>query len=128
MRYLYLISILFCLNSCHKVKFTGDFATLVGDYEWVYSEMGSTEYILAESHPDKYGVRITKKSKIIFFKNGVQTEKYRINHSSYNADDEIGLTFNKEGGYLQNNVKIKNGILKLSMYPFNSDKNMFSKK
>jgi hypothetical protein len=73
-----LFLLLLALSSCSKDIKKGDLAFLEGDYEWTFTETCYSDYIASSSNPDKFGLRITKKNKVIFFKNGQEQEKYKI--------------------------------------------------
>lgn len=80
MRFFPIISLLLIISSCNKLKLSPVDSIFIGDYEWAYSELPNYEYFTYSETSDRYGFRITGNSKILFFKNGIQTSKYKVGH------------------------------------------------
>lgn len=74
------------LNSCSKVD-QEDLTDILGDYDWSHSQKSASVFITPLDIPDKYGIRITAKGKVVLFKNGEEISKHKITyvHSPYDV-------------------------------------------
>lgn len=77
----FLLSVFFLgLLACNKVDLEGDYAYIVGDYEWVYTEFWDLNYQTYKDTDDRFGIRISDNKKVYFFKNGAEVAKYKIRY------------------------------------------------
>ncbi len=87
-------------------KFSAD-QKYVGDYEWVCSSKGVGSTHSFDSEGVAYGIRISKKGKVFFFKNGKKADVVSDQHSfGLMGDTLITYTFPYEG-YMNQFAPIK---------------------
>ncbi|ASS49773.1 MAG: hypothetical protein A3D31_09350 [Candidatus Fluviicola riflensis] len=75
---------------------SGDLAFLIGEYDFICSFNNGTKIEPSEV-PDKYTLKITKKSEMIVYKNGKKLDKYEFSNTQLPVLDEYEyVMFNKK--------------------------------
>ena len=62
-RFLTLTVITLLLCGCNKVNLEIDCESVIGDYDWVYSDGGVANYITFDEGTDRFVIRLKKKRK-----------------------------------------------------------------
>ncbi|PWL24243.1 MAG: hypothetical protein DCO96_14680 [Fluviicola sp. XM-24bin1] len=123
----YTLFIVLLLISCEKAKFEGDFERVKGDYDWMYSGEGSSA-IYSGMSPEKYGIRITDNSKLIFFKNGKEERRFRILEVKWWHDNQILLRLKTKSGEPNIAYLSEDNVFKIFLLPFRHEEGYFKKK
>jgi hypothetical protein len=110
---------------CSKVNLEQDFAAVIGDYDWVYSEAGTANYSAFDSSSDQYGIRLKQKRKMLLFKNGIVLKTYTI--TLVNTNNEV-YTLSAESDNTKVSLVIEGDELVTSQLPFDGYNNHFKKK
>ncbi len=116
----------YIILSCEKVDLSGPNNYLIGDYEWVYTEISNTEFLGASESVDKFGIRINAKSKMLFFTNGLETNKKTI--SRIGEDSGNSIMYIKKSRNSWSIMQFNGDTLTSYYYPHSGRKNYFIKK
>ncbi|HLP56463.1 MAG TPA: hypothetical protein VK151_15610 [Fluviicola sp.] len=105
---------------------SGDLAFLIGEYDFIcsYNNEVKTE---ASAVPDKYTLKITKKSEMIVYKNGKKLDKYEFSSTKLPVLDEYEyVMFNKR----EQNYPLfyKGDTVVMHITPFEYNDNYFRKR
>ena len=97
MRLIAVIGLFFVSASFQRDQvISGDLAFLIGEYDFICSYNNGAK-IEASAVPDKYTLKITKKSEMIVYKNGKKLDKYEFSNTQLPVLDEYEyVMFNKK--------------------------------
>ena len=122
MKYSLYILILIALISCNKVKPT--YTQLIGDYQWVFSSLSMHSSISDQQTEDKYGLKILKNGRLIYFHNDEKIINEKIKDIKKEGDN-IKITIIKKTisyQFIFSDNKLYSGN-----YPFGNYENQFNK-
>jgi transposase len=105
---------------------SGDKAFLIGEYDFicVYKQGVKTE---ASAVPDKYSLKITKKSEMLVYKNGKKLNKYHFSDIQLDVlDDHQYVMFYQEDQFYP--LFYKGDTVVMHITPFEFDDNYFVKR
>lgn len=117
-----LLSLLFI--ACNKVNLQKEYSDVIGDYEWVFSENGATNFHAYDYEGDRYGIRVKEKRKVQFFKNGEKIEEYKISETEPLSEGVVLSIQTKYGSF---RLRIDNGNIETTRFPFRDFNNHFEK-
>jgi hypothetical protein len=123
-----LVAVLFVILSSFRSDevISGDLAFLIGDYDLicVFDNGKKTE---AAEVPDKYSVRITKKSEMLVYKNGKKLDKFRFSDVTLPVLDEHDyVMFYKKDQFYP--LFYKGDTVVMHIYPYEFNDNYFVKR
>jgi hypothetical protein len=105
---------------------SGDLAFLIGDYDLicVFDNGKKTE---ASDVPDKYSLRITKKSEMLVYKNGKKLDKFRFSDVTLPVLDEHDyVMFYKKDQFYP--LFYKGDTVVMHIYPYEFNDNYYVKR
>ncbi len=116
-----LIGIL-CTN-CLKDKYLASHSEWIGSYDWVYSVNLDSSVIDINHSADRYGFKIKRTGKVLFYKNGKYTHSGEFNSESMSYDG-LKITVEKVG-----DLKLTNefGEIRMKDFPMKDFSNIFKK-
>jgi len=104
---------------------SGDLAFLIGDYEFICSFDNGVK-TESTAVPDKYTLRITRKSDMLVYKNGKKLEKYEFSSVTLPVLDEHDyVMFHKKEQYYP--LFYKGDTVVMHITPFEYNDNYFVK-
>ena len=116
-----LIGIL-CTN-CLKDKYLANHSEWIGSYDWVYSVDYDDNVVDLNQSSDRYGFKIKRSGKVLFFKNGKFTHSGKLDSESM-AYDGLKIIVEDVG-----DLKLTNefGETRLKNFPMKDFNNVFKK-
>ncbi|MES2557891.1 MAG: hypothetical protein V4604_17180 [Bacteroidota bacterium] len=111
-----------CTN-CLKDKYLANHSEWVGSYDWVYSTDDNNSVIDLNQSGDRYGFKIKRSGKVLFFKNGkyIHSGKFDSESASY---DGLKIVAAKSGTHKLTN---EFGEIRLRDFPMKDFTNVFKK-
>ena len=86
-------------SSSYDNVIKGDLAFLIGTYDFTFNDDGQKNIKKADQYPDKYSVKITK-SSLVLYKNDRKEAKYPFSDIKLDIlDDGTYVMFMREGEY-----------------------------
>lgn len=122
MKYSLYILILIGFFSCNKVK--PDYKQLIGDYQWVFSSLSMHSSVSDQQTEDKYGVKILKNGRLIYFHNDEKIINEKIKDIKVEGEN-IKITIIKKNVSYQ--FIFSDNKLYSGNYPFGNYENQFNK-
>lgn len=111
----------FLCTNCLKDNYLTNHSEWIGSYDWVYSADYNNNVIDLNQSGDRYGFKIKRTGKVLFFKNGKYTHSGEFVSESY---DGLKITVENVG-----DLKLTNefGEIRLKDFPNKDFTNIFKK-
>ena len=127
MRLMTIAGLLVVLSSFQRDEvISGDKAFLIGEYDFICSFHNAVK-TEASAVPDKYSLKITKKSEMFFYKNGKKLDKYHFSGVRLDilGDNNYVMFYKKNQNYP---LFYKGDTVVMHITPFEFDDNYFVKR